>query len=85
MDNFLSEKTIQQFKRLNNKAEKSQHAKKWIYRSRIVKDLLLHIVKRRMSINKILNKRDRNYVKSVLIDEIGIHPATEKKYYLKTQ
>ena len=37
-----------------------------------------------MSINKILNKRDRNYVKSVLIDEIGIHPATEKILFENT-
>ena len=78
MDNFFSEKTVQTIRRLNNKTIKSQPNEKWIHRFKIVKILLTHIIKRRMSINKILNKKDRNYVKSVLTNEVGFSSASEK-------
>ena len=70
MVDFFSEKTIKLLKTLNVKTNESHLNTKWLYRSEIVKILLLHVIKRRMSINRILNKKDRNYIRKILIDRI---------------
>jgi hypothetical protein len=75
---FFSEKTIKLLKTLNVKTNESHLNTKWLYRSEIVKILLLHVIKRRMSINRILNKKDRNYIRKILIDDVGIQKSTEK-------
>ncbi|MDB9870750.1 hypothetical protein OAD33_06730 [Alphaproteobacteria bacterium] len=78
MVDFFSEKTIKLLKTLNVKTNESHLNTKWLYRSEIVKILLLHVIKRRMSINRILNKKDRNYIRKILIDDVGIQKSTEK-------
>jgi len=75
---FFSEKTIKLLKTLNVKTNESHLNTKWLYRSQIVKILLLHLIKRRMSTNRILNKKDRNYIRKILIDDVGIQKSTEK-------